>query len=222
MACYLVAASFGPLRKAFGTVHRPVAIIGTGLLIIVAMFTAAQVIRPAIFQDRSEFTARLSGLATAESYECWWPVWADHLALEQPAPVSAGDRSVAIQEWRSERRTFSVEAGENLMARIGTFYYPLWRAEVNGNAVDVFDGDDGAINIRLPADGVDVAIVFIEPAAVRLSTIVGIITWLGIVIGLLLHIGFNRFAMHSTRVGINRLLPEDCFGMPESSASDLK
>ncbi len=184
MSCFLAAGTWKIIADAFKSNKRPVAILAAGLLIACCVFTATQIIKPAVYTSRQEFTGRIDSLAHAKSYDCWWPVWAQESALEQNEKVLADGRNVHIDEWANLTRTFNIEAGTGQTARIATFYYPNWKAEVNGSPTEIERGADGTINIPIPQKEANIRLFFVEPNLVLVSRSLSLLTWLGLFLGI--------------------------------------
>lgn len=161
------AAGYAQIGEAYRSAKRPLALVATGLVAIGVLFSAFQVIRPAIFISPNDLDQNMSTIAGAKSYTCWWTAWADEAAFDDREKVSAAGRTVEIAEWQTLERRFSVEAGEPQVVRVATFYYPHWYAQVDDVDVPVSMGADGTINLPVPAGDVSVRLFFREPLPVR-------------------------------------------------------
>ncbi len=109
---------------------------------------------------------------------CWWTVWAKEKAFENKEKVSAGDRSVRIEEWKNETRKFVVEAGNTIDVRVATFYYPYWKAKINGEKAEIKMGAEGEILIPVKGEKSEVKLYFSEPAPVKIALGLSILTWI--------------------------------------------
>jgi len=176
-AAIFIASGFDPIKSLIATRFRPLAMVAFGLLVAGFTFTAAQVIRPAIYLDPAEFDSMVNRLSTAQSYDCWWPIWAKKEALVNNDNVSAGDRTVEIEKWQSTTRQFRVSPGDSLKARIATFYYPNWQAEINGHEIPVTRDDNGAVVLSLPPVASEVTLYFHESVLVQISKYISIACW---------------------------------------------
>lgn len=172
-----VAAGHEYFVEIFKTKLRPLAILTAGLLAAGLTFTITQVIKPAIFQSREEFTQRMETLPEAKSYECWWTIWSKNAAFDDRDRVKIGERVVEIESWDPTERTFRVQAGEAMNARIATFYYPHWRATINDGRVEVSMDANGVILIPIPADEVQVKLYFEEPKYMLAATATSGLAW---------------------------------------------
>ena len=172
------ALSFDCLTRFFPTQRRPVAILIGGLVLTGAIFTATQVIRPVNYFSLDEFAKLMQGLQDAKSYECWWPVWANKKALSVTEKVSITDRKYEIESWQPNERRLDIDDGAPQTVRIATFWYPRWRAEVNGSPVEVSSDENGAILIPVPAEKATVRLWFQETRGFYIACWISAITWL--------------------------------------------
>jgi len=195
------AAGFGYLADAFRSKFRPLSILTVGFIIAGVVFTAAQVIRPANFSGREEFTERVDNLADAISYECWWTIWSKKEAFSNRQKVSAPDRTVEIEDWEATERLFRVSAGSAGEARIATFYYPYWQAVVNGEQVSVKRDQDGTILIPLKENKVEVRLYFLEPFRVKAANVLSGAAWLFFVAFLAIAIA-KKFKKNTPKQGL--------------------
>ncbi|MEO6654889.1 MAG: hypothetical protein ABIO36_02300, partial [Pyrinomonadaceae bacterium] len=186
MGCFLVARAGERIAEAFKSNFRPVAILAVGLMIACAVFTATQVIKPSVYTNRQEFTQRIDSLSHAKSYECWWPVWAREEAFKDLARATAENRWVEVVRWQPTHRSLTVSSGEPQNLRIGTFYFPLWDATVNGMPVSIEKDKNGVMLVPIGPEQSSVEINFMEPHYVRLANIVSIISFLAVISALLI------------------------------------
>ncbi len=178
-AAILAAAGFEQIRRSFTTKLRPVGIIAIGVTLMFIIFTGAQIIRPAIFQDRESFLARTATLRTAKSYECWWPVWANKAALENPQFASLPKRAL-FTDTTSENgtRTLHLDDGPAASVTIPLFFYPHWKVLVNKHEVTATADENGAILVPVPSGSAVLELSFQEPYYVTVSNVVSAFAWL--------------------------------------------
>lgn len=172
------AAGFEYLGECFRTKMRPLALIMVGLIIAGVVFSATQVIKPAVYIPRREFIEKVKKLPDAPSYDCWLAVWSVKTALANTERVSTKDRKVDNIVWNPTTRVFRVAEGEAQTARIATFYYPHWQATINGEEVTIEKDTDGVILIPLPPQQAEVRLFFREPFFVRAANILSAAGWL--------------------------------------------
>ncbi len=133
--------------------------------------------------SRDKFEQIISELPDQPSFVCWWAIWSKPEALEVKEKVLAGNRQTRILVWEAEQRVFEVAAGKQTNVRIATFYYPLWQAKVNGKSVEVGRDENGAILIPVGSEEAKVELYFQESQAVRIASVLSLISWLLLGIG---------------------------------------
>ncbi|MEO6334088.1 MAG: 6-pyruvoyl-tetrahydropterin synthase-related protein [Pyrinomonadaceae bacterium] len=183
---FLIAAGLDELPSIFKTKLRPVGLIASGLIIAGVVFTGTQVMRPANYSSRVEFDEQFDKYRSDDSYECWWPVWARRDAFSNRERAYSATRSVAIVEWRDEDRSFVVDEGGNSTLRIATFYYPFWKAIVNGENASVTPAEDGTLTIAVPSQRSDVRLFFAQPLYETVAGYLSLTIWLLLGIGLII------------------------------------
>lgn len=168
-----------------GNFNRAIGYPLLGLFVCVMLFNITQIVAPtasAPFQ-REKFYSEIEPRLEGESYECWWAVWSNKAAFENKEKVSSSERKVEIQNWADEDRSFTIEAGAGDTARIATFYYPHWQAEINGQKVEISRAEDGTILLPIPTERAAVRLVFREPVKLQIAGIVSLLAWLLILAG---------------------------------------
>ena len=184
----LIAASVPTWWKTFHSKRRPIALVFAGLVLISVTFTVSQIIRPARYLSRSEFEDILKPLRESPSIVQWLPVSANNAAqgkasyekippLRTSAEVEAGTRHVNVTSWQALTRSFHVEGGERIDARIRTLYYPHWSATSNGQLLTTSADKDGVLMISVPEDATTINLEFREPTLTKVSVAVSIICW---------------------------------------------
>lgn len=138
--------------------------------------------------ERFETLSR--GIHERDGCECFYPLWGTREAFDQREKVTAESRSVNVSLWEREERKFAINEGAAGNARIATFWYPHWKAVVNGTHVEVGRDENGAILIPLPEEGAEVRLYFQEPVFLEVAKYVSLITWL--IIPLALYFAYRR------------------------------
>jgi 6-pyruvoyl-tetrahydropterin synthase related domain len=189
LAPILMAASLPFWVERLRRPRRAIALAMAGLVLIAVTFSISQTVRGAIYLSRPTFDRMLKPLNEAPGIIQWLPVWASSTGQGRPSyekcvpPAIYGDkvhvegRSVRIEDWNDLKRTFEVEAGPAAEARVSTFYYPHWIATVDRRILRTRPAADGALLISLPPERVTVNLQFREPARVRVSNAISIISW---------------------------------------------
>src|SRR5436190_2485814 len=149
------------------------------------VFLSAFVVRAPHFTSRQEFAERARRLSEAETFEGWWPEWANRAAFSRKEKIDASGRNATLDEWLPTKRSFSVDEGAAGLVSISTFYYPHWLASIDGEPVATDVSDDGVILLQIPNQRVHVELNFVEPTLVRVSIWVSTIGWF-LVIGILI------------------------------------
>lgn len=155
--------------------------VGLALGLAAVAFVDVVVVRGPTYLGRAAINAQLEMVNGASGCDCWWPVWADPAAFVQSERVLAGGRSIQIDHWAAANRSFTVGEGEEVAASLTTFYYPRWRASVNGKDTPVRIGSHGQIEVPLPNAAARVELNFVEPYYVELAATVSALAWLALI-----------------------------------------
>jgi hypothetical protein len=180
-----VIASDGLVRLS-GTLKEakpgPMTVI-MGVCLSAYVFTSAFLVKEAVYLSRTAFVAQVSILASAPSYDGWLPVWCPDAVPAAAEQVDAGGRTVRIEDWRAERRSFHIDAGPAGLASVATLYYPRWHVAVNGGPPMAVDDSDGLIALNLPDGACDVVLTFDEPGYVKAASAASGILWAAMLTG---------------------------------------
>lgn len=154
-------------------------VIYSGLAAILAMviFDITQVVVPSAPMNRDQFETIERELTTEPIFEGWWPKWAREKAFENRERVVAGNRTVEIARWETGSREFTVQQGDPTDLRVATFYYPYWKARINGIPIDVHPDETGAMKISIQDEVSTVQLKFEEPDANRVARWVSLVSW---------------------------------------------
>lgn len=166
------------VSRLWPAMKRPIIYGVISIMFVILLYDITQQVMPSAPLYRQDLSARIEKIDSEEGCACWWPIWADSAALQNTKRVAAGSRVVEISEWNAKKRSFSFAAGTETNARISTFYYPHWKAEVNGVAVNVENAPDSAISIAIPQNAAEVTLAFEEPGFLKATKIVSIATWI--------------------------------------------
>lgn len=176
-----ISAFFEANLYNFKSKERYQSILAAGLLITGVVFACLQTMNPLIQYSRSEMATITERLREGGSYICWLPVWADRKALTQPNVVNAGDRAVEVVTVSPTQKLLRFQQGKDMAVRVNIFYYPHWRAYLDGNEVMLSPGEYGTINFNLPThEAADVTLSFVDPPYVRWASIISILVFLTI------------------------------------------
>jgi len=178
LAVVSISLSLGFLVES-ERLSRGTAIFGTGLLIFV--FAAADVKQIHGTPHRLSFYGFNDLAADVRSQSVavhWWPAWAKKEAFQISERVtSEHPRTVEIAQWGSEERRFAIGGGEVENLRVATFYYPYWRAAVNGRNAQLGRDENGAITIPVGREPAQVDLRFEEPRANAIARWLSAAVW---------------------------------------------
>jgi hypothetical protein len=152
----------------------------TALILGTFLFDLTQTILTAAPLTREKFYEMVVNKREEEACTCWWPTWAERGALENHEHITASDRSVNILTWKGDSRSFIVDKGLPSTAQLATFYYPYWKATINGVPAPVEKDANGAMSIALPPDRAEVNVFFEEPAPLLAAKYLSIFAWLSL------------------------------------------
>ncbi len=146
---------------------------------VVFLFNIIYIWHPTSFVPiaREKFEKTVIESSETESFQCWWAIWAKREALETKEKVLAGERSIKINSWKADERIFEISEGNTENVRVATFYYPHWKATVNGNLVAVGKDENGVILIPVSNEKSVVRLHFQEPLAVKIASLFSLFTW---------------------------------------------
>lgn len=167
MGASIVAALSLPLLKE--STNRVQRMLIAGAITISVAFTLSHIVREAQYLSRQRFENTLTELRGTASVNYWFPIWANPNPQSMTSPVEAANRSVAINSWQPQHRTFSVAAGPATEVRVKTFYYPHWTAASAGKILPTRPDTDGALLVTVPETATSVDLSFREPARTRVS-----------------------------------------------------
>ena len=201
MMCGVIITAAAVHFLAKGNLFRNRAWLYASMLFIASLLVidGVYIFDPGAFVsiDRAKFESDLRELPDRENQPFWWSVWSKEEAFKIKEKVLAESRAASISEWKPEQRNFTVEAGTPENARIATFYYPHWKAEVNGNPVAVEQDENGAMLIPLPAEKSGVRLYFQEPLKIKIASLISIFSWLFILASFFLLLQ-KKFAVSKT------------------------
>ena len=104
------------------------------------------------------------------------------VASAEPEPgseLSVPDPQIQIEQWRGERKVFSVSSQRPLLLKLRLLAYPAWQAHLNGNMLPLqADPDVGQMLVPLPAGSSRVEIAFGRTWDRTFGNVVSIVTLL--------------------------------------------
>ncbi|MGH9819787.1 MAG: hypothetical protein ACRD43_06425, partial [Pyrinomonadaceae bacterium] len=176
MCCVLILAYLNKIGP-----RRAVNYSFAAFILFIALYSLTQNMLQSNPLNRAVFDKEVSQMDSAEACECWWPIWADQNALTHHERVDAESRTIELNTWSSDERTFTIGPGERGNAQIATFWYPYWTATINGSTVGVGLDQNGSILIPLPAERSEVHLYFQEPSFVVAAKYLSLLAWIAII-----------------------------------------
>ena len=177
-------------KTHFKRFRKPIAYSLTAIVLCVLFYDFTQTIIMAPHLSRDEFYNTVVNKPADDYCTCWWPTWASKNAFSDTNKVNAVGRSVDIQNWGSTTKDFTVGPGLSTDVRVATFFYPYWRAYLNGSQAAVKMDSDGVILIPISGETVNVHLYFEEPQIEIIARYIAIFSW--IAIGLLFAVNCFR------------------------------
>lgn len=177
MAVVFVSAGFDFAAEFAKTNKRPIFLMLCGVLFIGIAFSVAQVIKQALFIPPNEFKQLTENIISRPNNEEFLTIWTNKEAFKVKEQIRSSRKSRIIA-WEPTRKVFGFDEGNAENVRIAQFYYPYWRAEINGANTEIKAADDGAILITIPNREAIVKLEFIEPASIKISTYISLLSWI--------------------------------------------
>ncbi|MCB1025140.1 MAG: glycosyltransferase family 39 protein, partial [Acidobacteria bacterium] len=146
------------------------------LVFLIVLFGVTQSIILSDPIERTTFESNIVKWQDDVGCQCWWTIWGKPAALDQRLKAAAEGREIEISKWGQESRNFIVGPGKPTDIRVATFFYPFWKARVNGTGVKVENGKNGEIIIPVGSDRSVVELTFEEPVKVRIAGITSLIS----------------------------------------------
>lgn len=176
----LLAASLSKWADRLRSRFRPRDLVVGFTLVFAIFFVTYQIVWDAEYLQGKQFASKFPHVPGAISHKEWQPIWAKDLSHMKKvnSDVEADSREVTITSWERERRTFKIGSGPAKDARVLTYYYPLWTATSQGQALNIRPADDGAILITIPPAETTVELEFREPRRVAITRGVSGFGWL--------------------------------------------
>ena len=180
--CAVVAFAFSipALLNIFRSRERLVAYPALALVVAIALFDLTQVVIPSGPLPPAEFDKLETRMREEPMFEGWWPIWATQEALDTDGQFDAEGREVEVQSWESTSKTIVVADGKPTNLRVPVFYYPHWKAEVNGKAVVVERDQFGLIAIPVEEGVKSIHLYFEEPLIIKLAGYLSLAIWLSL------------------------------------------
>ncbi len=185
----VITSIFGALSVAFfakflvkerSFSNRGNAYLGTILALIFAIYICFSFFLPSSFDPtpRQQFEAEAIKFREDLSFDCWWAKWSNEAAIGNSERAFAGKRETDVKQWEPSLRKIEVAPGNEKFMRVATYYYPHWKADVNGSPAIIKPDEHGAILISLPKESSNVKLEFVEPIEFQIAHWVSIFSTL--------------------------------------------
>ena len=192
-AALLFPIGVAALAEGRTIITRTFAYSLASIITLVIVLDVSQIIVPSAPVPRNEFVKAVEKLDELPACDCWWPVWASPDVMDHTDRIVTADRPIAISKWEATERRFVVGEGRSGPVGAGTFYYPHWKASVNGTPTEISLNPKGLIEIQVPSgDAAEVSLEFREPwfvvasrhaSAVMIAGVLGVLVFLACGIG---------------------------------------
>ncbi len=194
------AAAFVPVIEYLKTSRRYLSLLFIGFWVVSISFNVTDIMNPIITYPKDYFVPIIERWKSVRSNPCWWTVWSKPSQVKRElvdsaglgAKVLIGNRHVEIEKWESTVRVFQINEGEAGTFFVETFYYPHWKATVNGQAVEVSPNENGLISLPVPSEKSEVKVYFQEPQFVIAAFYTSGFAWIIILSFLIFNLLKNR------------------------------
>jgi hypothetical protein len=181
----------GKVQRSAGILFIPLLIISCAMMLQISFFKKG---------DLDQWRMHPSAFAPFE----YRPVWLNDpkaiLPAVEKAIIIKGNGSVDIIDWESNKRVLSTKGDTPLTLKFSTFYYPGWKAEIDGlKALILIEKNSGAMLVNIPAGLHMLKLKFIDTPLRYYSKLISLSSCFAIILLLLFPI---RPRIHSFLKGI--------------------
>jgi hypothetical protein len=156
--CFLCCMVFAGKMRIGSLLTSPDRIIVYCIVVLAALSTSKIFLFEALTEnDLEDVTDQSKVVQYKKLPKEYTPVWVPDLAtMLHSAPVDkvtvlSGVASTSILDWKSEHRIIALKAYTPALLDIATFYYPGWKAEIDGKEVTVgIRKTSGTILVAVP------------------------------------------------------------------------
>ena len=196
LAVTAFALTITRVLEIFRSHERLVAYPALALVFAIVLFDITQIVIPSDPIPNAKFSKVEERLAEEPMFEGWWPIWAKHEGfLENARPAAAG-REIELWTTEGDVKIARVAAGSGAELLLPVFYYPHWKASVNGQLVTVQSNDNGVVKVPITSDPVTVKLYFEEPLKSSITRWISLTTWFAF--AFLFVLRFSRTAFRRT------------------------
>ena len=184
-AAIFAAAAFSPAIGYFRNSKKIPALVLGGLWVFNLTFNVTDVMNPLITYPKDYFNPLPERWKSMPSNMCWWTIWAKSvdkrvLSISErlPQQVLIENRGFEVVRWTATERVFIIDEGAAGPAKVAVFYYPRWKAAVNGQPVELAPTESGLVTLDVPGGKAEVSIRFEEPFFVIAAFYVSGFLWI--------------------------------------------
>jgi uncharacterized membrane protein len=162
--------------------ERWVAYPALALVVTIILFNITQIIIPSAPIPIAKFSEVEEKVAEEPMFEGWWPVWGKSEAFVQNREAFADGRDIKLSRWDNSAKVANVSPGNSTNLIVPIFYYPHWKATVNGAPANVTRTENGVMAIAIPAESATVSLQFEEPVPVVMARWISLTMWLVLIL----------------------------------------
>jgi uncharacterized membrane protein len=181
------------LLRNFPRSPRLIIYPGLALIVAILLFNVSELIIPSAPLSAAQIAQIEVKMKTEPIWKSWWPIWAKDMALENSERVLAGSRGFEVTTWATESKEFTVKPGNAQSVVVKSFYYPFWKATVNGQPVEPGMDENGVMTISIPAESSRVRLDFQEPQMYDAANAISLVTWLTVLCVFVVVYGLGYF-----------------------------
>lgn len=192
-----VSAGFDPIVNYFKSSQRYLSILALGCLLLFIPYNTFRIMSHLFFYPKDYFNSVVEKFKETPSNECWWAVWTPKSTSQEgntglprpemiPGKIVLNNRNFTVENWSPSERNLTIQAGESGQAVLATMYYPLWKATVNGQPIEVVSSETGLISFSVPAEESQIRVYLEQPSYVLWSFYISGFAWILIFCSLLL------------------------------------
>jgi hypothetical protein len=188
--CFIVAKafSFGDIAGLRVTAKTRMVLYLVAMLALASFFVLLKSeTLPQRFVDRYLVPARIKTLV--DPILEYTPIWARDIKTimseeeNKRISVVSGSASTEVSLWQAERRRIVVKSSEPSTLRISTFYYPGWKASIDGRGIQIrIERGSGAMLLNIPEGEHTVELKFTDTPLRSFSKYVSLISFFAIIL----------------------------------------
>jgi uncharacterized membrane protein YfhO len=111
------------------------------------------------------------------------PSWVSLLPENKSSQVliNSGKGLYEVLEWKTEKRIIKIQASTSIQFRIGTFFYPGWKAYLNGTEISIqTENGTGAMLIDIPQGDHMLELKFVDTPVRYYGKLISLLSFLAL------------------------------------------